>query len=98
MLLCVSISVSATLPSIASTSASSSYMRVKLHKLELNTFDPNVSSWQTFWDRFSSSVHDQASINNVDKFSYLKGLLCDSANDCISGLTLSSANYKEDIF
>ena len=90
------LSISATLPSPASTSSSSS-MRVKLPKLELNKFDGNVLSWKTFWDRFSSSIHDQDSISDVDKFSYLKGLLCDSANDCISGLTLRSGNYKEAI-
>ena len=65
MLLCVSISVSATLPSIASTSASPSSMRVKFPKFELNKFDANVSSWQTFWDRFSSSVHVLVTLINV---------------------------------
>ena len=86
------LSISTTLPSPSTTSASS--LRVRLPKLELKRFDGNILNWQTFWDRFSSSVHNQENISDIDKFSYLKGLLSDSANECISGLTLSSGNYE----
>ena len=32
---------------------------------------------------------------DIDKFTYLKSYLCDSANSVISGLTLTSENDKE---
>ena len=36
-------------------------------------------------------------MSEVDKFSYLKSLLTDSAKDCISGLTQTKQNYDEAI-
>ena len=47
--------------------------------------------------QFSSAIHSNDSINDIDKFCYLKSFLCDSAKRCISGLPLSSANYFEAI-
>ena len=49
------------------------------------------------WDQFNSAIHSNDSINDIDKFRYLKSFLCDSAKSCIKGLSLSSANYFEAI-
>ena len=68
---------------------------VKLPKIKLPQFDGNILNWTTFWDRFNSSVHSQPSLNPVDKFSYLKGLLTPEANECITGLSLTDDNYIE---
>ena len=88
-------------PSIASSSSvssrSSSDVRVKLPKLELRKFDGTALNWQTFWDQFDSSIHSKESISDIDKFTYLRSLLCESASDCISGLTLTVPNYQEAI-
>ena len=46
-----------------------------------------------FLDQFNSST--QPSLNRVDKFSYLKGLLTPEAHECISGLALTDDNYIE---
>ena len=48
-------------------------------------------------DQYNSAIHSNDSINDIDKFCYLKSFLCDSAKSCISGLSLSSANYFEAI-
>ena len=68
---------------------------VKLPKIELKSFDGDILNWQTFWDQFESSVHSNVSLSDVDKFSYLRSLLEGPAEDCISGLTLTTENYEE---
>ena len=71
-----------------------SAVRVKLPKLEIRKFDGRVERWQEFWDSFSSSVDNNPDLSDVDKFSYLRGLLKDKARDSISGYALTSANYR----
>lgn len=71
--------------------------KVKLPELTITKFDGNIVNWQGFWDQFDSSINSRQSISDIDKFNYLKSLLCDSACETISGLTLNSANYKEAI-
>ena len=44
-----------------------------------------------------SMIHQKQNTNDIDKFTYLRSYLCDSANSVISGLTLTSEKYKEAI-
>ena len=74
-----------------------SELKVKLPKIELTKFSGEVEQWQTFWDQFQSAIHTKESLSDIDKFTYLKNLLTDTASDCISGLSLTSQNYKEAI-
>ena len=67
-------------------------VKVKLPKLEISKFNGDVINWQGFWDQFCSAIHENNSISDMDKFSNLKTILCDSANATISGLSLSAAN------
>ena len=46
-------------------------LQVKLPKLELKPFDGSALNWQSFWDRFDSSIHTNTDLNDIDKFSYL---------------------------
>lgn len=69
-------------------------VRVRLPKLEIRKFDGKIEHWQEFWDCFKSSVDQNDGLSEVDKFSYLRGLLQDQARASISGLALTSANYK----
>ena len=48
------------------------------------------------WDTFQTTVHS-SSLTNVNKFSYLKSQLNHSAENCIPGLALTSANYEQEI-
>ena len=43
------------------------------------------------------AIYENNSISDIDKFSYLKTLLCDYANAAISGLSLSATNFVEAI-
>ena len=69
----------------------------KLPKIELPVFSGDLLKWQGFWDQFDISIHQNESISDIDRFNYLKKYLSGPALGTISGLTFSSANYKEAI-
>ena len=69
----------------------------KLPKLSLPHFDGNLLNWQHFWDAFQSTIHNNQTISDVQKFSYLKNQLQGIAAQCIAGLPLTSANYYQAI-
>lgn len=69
-------------------------VRAKLPKLEVRKFGGNISEWQEFWDSFESAIDKNATLAEVDKFSYLRGLLVEPARSAIAGFALTSANYK----
>ncbi|XP_053398141.1 uncharacterized protein LOC128556614 [Mercenaria mercenaria] len=71
-------------PALPRHSGSSTFFQHKLPKLTLPTFDGDLTTWQTFWDSFESSVHLNASLSDVQKFNYLKSLLQGTASWCIS--------------
>ena len=83
--------------SLGGHSSSSPQAYCKLPKLGLPQFAGNPLDWQGFWDQFRVSIHDNPSVNDIDKFNYLKGCLKGEAQATISGLTLSSENYTEAI-
>ena len=69
-------------------------VRVKLPKLEVRKFSGKLEDWQEFWDSFDSAIHSNDSLSNVEKFSYLRGLLLEPARSAIAGFALTSANYE----
>ena len=75
----------------------SNNFRTNLPKLIIKQFDGDILNWRTFWDRYYSSVNVKTNINEIDKFTYLKSLLSESAFETISGLTVTSDNYAEAI-
>ncbi|GFW74431.1 integrase catalytic domain-containing protein [Trichonephila clavipes] len=67
----------------------------RLPKLTLESFPgKDISSFPSFWARFKSAVHENSSLNDVDKFSYLKSVVTSDAELAIRGLTLSE-NYAK---
>ena len=71
-----------------------SRVKVKLPKLKLKPFDEGIINWKPFWDQFSASIHSN-NFRKIEKFSYLKTFLNESASGCISGLTLTTKYYDE---
>ena len=86
-----------TLHSVPVTTAPPITPQVKLPKLSLKRFNGDLTKWTAFWDLFSSSIHSNPGLSNVDKFSYLTSLLESTASEAIAGLTITSANYQEAI-
>ena len=66
-----------------------SQIQIKLPKLELPKFTGDITQWQGFWDQFNTSIHENTSLSDVEKFNYLRTFLNDSAYSLISGLSLS---------
>ena len=76
-------------------SLSANYHR--LPKLNLPMFDGDVQTWQTFWDSFESTVHQNWNLTDVQKFSYLKNQLVGEAARTIDGFALTNINYARAI-
>jgi len=79
----------------SASSAKSTSSRCRLPKFELPIFKGDPLSWQGFWDQFSTSINDNDDITDIDRFNYLKRYLGGQALETVSGLSLSSNNYKE---
>ena len=69
----------------------------KLPKLTLPKFKGQVMKWGSFWDSYSSAIHDNKEISNIDTFNYLNSLLEGAALRAIQGLALTGANYDSAI-
>ena len=80
----------------ASGSANSKTVRVKLPKVEVGKFSRKLAreEWQEFWNSFESAIHFNDSLSNVDKFSYLRGLLLEPARSAIAGFALTPTNCE----
>ena len=91
----------ASSPVAATTSASTHHHvppardKVRLSKITLQPIDRDLTTWTTFWDSFKAAINENDSLTDIDKINYLRGLLQHTALKAISGLTLTSANYRE---
>ena len=65
----------------------------KLPKLTIKPFAGNAYNWQTFWDLFRTSIHENKNLNNVNRFNYLHNYLEGPAFAAINGFSLTEANY-----
>ena len=63
-------------------------------KIRITIIFRKPNRWPSFWDQFQTSVHSSDSLSDIDRFNYLQKYLCGPATACVSGLTLSSQNYK----
>ena len=66
---------------------------VKLPKIKLPEFSGDVLEWPTFWDSYSSTIHENKMLSNVDKFKYLMGCLREEAKDTLRGFQITEAQY-----
>ena len=70
-------------------------VRVKLpiRKLEVKKLSGKIHEWQEFWDNYESAIDSNKNLSDVDKFSYLRGLIEGPAKSAIAGFSLTAANY-----
>ena len=68
-------------------------VKTKLPKLEVPKFNGKLHEWQELWDSYSSAIHQNNSLAEVDKFTYLRSLLTGQSKSAIAGFALTSANY-----
>ena len=89
-----------TLNSLCTSNRTASVLqdaKFKLPKLELPKFDGDIINCREFWDQFQVAIHENETIAEIDKFTYLKSFLSNSALSPLSGLSLNSASYKQAI-
>ena len=68
---------------------------MKLPKLEVRKFSGKIQDWREFFDSFESAIHKNTSLSDVDKFTYLRGLVKELAKPAIARFALTSVNYLE---
>ena len=71
---------------------STSKKHVNLPKMTIKTFHGDPLEWQMFWDSFSTTMHKNGELSNIEKMSYLNGILKDEAAHTIAGLPMMSDN------
>ena len=76
------------------TAVSTSRAITKLPKLSRQKFNGSLIGWSPFWDAYKAAIHDNASLTNVEKFSYLQTLLEGKAKNTVAGLALTEAKYS----
>ncbi|XP_006816676.1 uncharacterized protein LOC100368473 [Saccoglossus kowalevskii] len=78
-----------------SNPSASTHRTVNLPKIELPTFSGNVLEWITFYDTYRSTIHDDKTLGDIQRFAYLKGVLRGEALLLISSLPLTEVNYAQ---
>ena len=63
----------------------------------LPKFQGDVMNWNSFWDSYKFTIHDNTSIPVVDKLNYLNSLLEVQLTKPYKGLTLNQRNYDSAI-
>ena len=48
--------------------------KVCLPKLDIEKFDGDVIDWSSFWDQFSSAIHENDSLSEINKFGNYKNV------------------------
>ncbi|GFU83371.1 integrase catalytic domain-containing protein [Trichonephila clavipes] len=73
-------------------------IRIKVPKYHITRFyGDDASKWLTFWNSFETAVHNNESLNKVDKFNYLKAHLGGSALNTVEGFPISAKAYDETV-
>ncbi|KOB72882.1 Uncharacterized protein OBRU01_11630, partial [Operophtera brumata] len=71
-----------------------SCVKPRLPKLELFPFDSKLENWPTFRDTFSSLIHKNKQIADIEKFYYLLSAVSGSALMIVKSMPVTSANYQ----
>ncbi|XP_058457048.1 uncharacterized protein LOC131434397 [Malaya genurostris] len=66
---------------------------VRLPQITLPKFDGKIDEWLTFRDLYTSLIHWQADLPDIEKFHYLRSQLEGEALAVIDSLPLTKANY-----
>ena len=68
---------------------------VKLPYLQLQKFGGNPTDWTSFWDSFSSAVHNSEELDDVKGLNYLKSYLYGNPARALERLQSTSENYTK---
>lgn len=68
-------------------------VELKLDKIQLTTFDGDLTNWIAFRDQYLDMVHNNPKLTKITKFYQLKSHLKGLALDAINGFKTSAADY-----
>ncbi|XP_071654107.1 uncharacterized protein [Temnothorax longispinosus] len=69
-------------------------MEVKLPTLKLPEFSGNYNEWLLFKDAFTSLIHENDTLTEIQKYQYLRSSVTGEAFQVIGGLATTAANYE----
>ncbi|XP_071642942.1 uncharacterized protein [Temnothorax longispinosus] len=72
---------------------SESSAQIRLPKINLPEFSGNYEGWFPFFDTFHSMIHANESLDDIQRFQYLRASLTGDAKNIISSLEISAVNY-----
>ncbi|XP_063630296.1 uncharacterized protein LOC134801610 [Cydia splendana] len=78
---------------VSNTSTSNS--EVRLPRISIPTFNGNYTEWQSFHDLFVALIHNNSSLENVQKLHYLKSSLTGDAEVLLRQFCITGENYTE---
>lgn len=81
----------ASQPSSQGTAKAESF---KLPKIVIPTLTGKYTEWITFRDLFTSLIHNNSKLENVQKMHYLKSSLSGEAEQLLRQIPISEANYE----
>ena len=70
-----------------------SRVKVKVLKLEIRKVSRQIHEWKEFWDAFSSAIHNNEDLVDVNKLKYLCGYLDGSARSVVTGEPTGYSSY-----
>ncbi|CAK9809288.1 hypothetical protein ANTQUA_LOCUS5973 [Anthophora quadrimaculata] len=72
-------------------------MAIKLPEMRLPTFDGKIEDWASYFESFSSIIHQNADLTPLQKLQYLRSTLTGKAAACIGLLSMTDSNYADAI-
>lgn len=67
--------------------------RISLPTINIPMFSGDVTRFPAFRSLFDQLIHNNKDLSDIQKFTYLKSYLSDSASSCIDHKQLASQNY-----
>ncbi|XP_055837181.1 uncharacterized protein LOC129905668 [Episyrphus balteatus] len=77
------------------SAASSSHSAIRLPRIDMPKFDGSYVAWRDFHGRFQSIVHNNTSIDDIDKLHFLQSCLVEDAHRFLQNLSVEAASYDK---
>ena len=68
---------------------------VRLPKIDLPAFSGAYEEWHSFFNTFNSLIHSNNSLNDIQKFHYLKSSVKGEAAETVASLEISEIYYND---
>ncbi|XP_036327163.1 uncharacterized protein LOC118739764 [Rhagoletis pomonella] len=86
-----------TLSSTRVVAPSPSTPRHSLPKLQVTKFSGSYTEWLDFFNMFTTLVHNNSGLEDIEKFQYLRSCLTHNAFRLVQSLEVTCSNYKRAI-